>query len=552
MSVYYGPYGAVVFCAASALGAYFCGMTSDFSSLLAQASALCNARNWPSAHQAALGAVTARPADAQARFLCGLALVEMQRASDALVHLREAAELEPSSPRYAIFHARALAGVMHRAAALEEATRAQQLAPDDALTQDTAGVLFAQCGFHDHALTAFHRAVHLAPGNPDYRFNLGTSLAHHGKTELAEEEFEQCLRIIPGHWRAHHSLSQLRKQTPQSNHLERLRSLLPQAGGKATATAFLRMALAKELEDLGEYDQAFEQMQVAKAAPHRLIGYCSQRDKDLFQAVAELFPDPGEADTLGHPSDEPVFVFGMPRSGTTLIERILSSHPQVQAAGELRSFPAALKQATGTGRLLDADAIARIRLDKIDWQQLGSDYLESTRPLTGQLPHFTDKLPQNFLHAGFIAKALPNARLVVLRRDPLDTCLSNFRLLFAPESPYFDYSYDLLDVGRYYIAFNALIAHWKRVLPGRILEVHYESIVEEQETNTRRLLEFCGLEWDDACLQFHSNRSAVATASAAQVRKPLYRDAMHRWKRYQKQLVPLQELLEDAGITCSD
>ena len=521
-------------------------MHSDSTALLTRASTLAAARDWPAARHAAALAVAALPTHPHARFLCGASLIEMQQAHDAIPYLAEAARLDPHSALYAIYHARALANAMRLSDAITETGRARTLAPDDALIQDTAGVLLDQCGLHDPALEAFRQAVSLAPDNPDFRFSLATALANHGHTAEAEQAFEACIQRAPRHWRAHHSLSQLRTQTRESNHLPRLRALLPLAEGRTTASAYLHMALAKEHEDLGDYPAAFQHMQTAKAGPRRLIRYDARRDARLFEAIAGLFPEPVEAD--GHPTGEPIFILGMPRSGTTLVERILSSHPQVQAAGELHAFPAALKRAAGNARLLDPDDVARIQTDRIDWNRLGQEYLDSTRPLSGGRPRFTDKLPHNFLHAGFIARALPNARLVLLRRDPMDTCLSNFRLLFAPESPYFDYSYDLLDVGRYYLAFNQLMAHWKRVLPGRILEIHYESIVADQEASTRQLLEFCNLPWDPACLQFHANRTAVATASAAQVRKPLYRSAVRRWERYGEQLAPLQELLTRGGI----
>jgi hypothetical protein len=179
---------------------------------------------------------------------------------------------------------------------------------------------------------------------------------------------------------------------------------------------------------------------------------------------------------------------------------------------------------------------------------VGEDYLASTRPDTGNKPRFIDKLPHNFLYVGAIANALPNARIICLRRDPMDTCLSNFRQLFALASPYHDYSYDLLNTGRYYILFDRLMAHWKQAFPGRVLEVDYETLVDAQEASSRRLLEFCDLTWDDACLHFESNLAPAATASAAQVRAPIYRSALNRWRQYEAHLADLRDLLDKAGI----
>jgi hypothetical protein len=196
--------------------------------------------------------------------------------------------------------------------------------------------------------------------------------------------------------------------------------------------------------------------------------------------------------------------------------------------------------------LLDPDTIARAR--QIDPTRLGASYLASTRPATSCKPRFVDKLPHNFLYAGFIARALPNARIICLRRGAMDTCLSNFRQLFAQTSPYYDYSFDLLDTGRYFLLFEQLMAHWRRVLPGRILEVEYESLVEHQEARTRELLDHCGLPWDEQCLRFEHNPAPVATASAVQVREPINRSSIGRWRKYQAQVEPLQALLRGAGV----
>jgi hypothetical protein len=237
----------------------------------------------------------------------------------------------------------------------------------------------------------------------------------------------------------------------------------------------------------------------------------------------------------------------MPRSGTTLVERILSSHPEVHSAGELENFPLAVKHASGsaTPSLTDPDTIRRA--SDLDWRALGNRYIQGTRMLTGGKPRFVDKLPHNFLYAGHIARALPNASIICLRRGPMDTCLGNFRQLFSLVSPYYDYSFDLLDTGRYYLLFDRLMAHWETTMPGRILRVDYEDLVDHQEDVTRRLLAHCRLPWNDACLRFEENALPVSTASAVQVRAPMFRSSLQRWKRYEPQLQPLRTLLEAGG-----
>ncbi len=181
-------------------------------------------------------------------------------------------------------------------------------------------------------------------------------------------------------------------------------------------------------------------------------------------------------------------------------------------------------------------------------RRLGADYLASTRPLTGATPRFVDKMPLNVLYAGLIHRALPNARIVCLRRDPMDVCLSNFRQLFATGFSYYDYAYDLEDVARYYVGFDRLVAHWRRTLPAdRFTEIAYEDLVADQEGATRRLLAFCALRWDPRCLDFHENRAPVATASSVQVRRPLYSTAVGRWRRYGEALEPMRRVLAEAG-----
>jgi hypothetical protein len=341
-------------------------------------------------------------------------------------------------------------------------------------------------------------------------------------------------------------LAQLRKQTTEHHHLNRLRSLLEQFQGDDSARLYLNLALAKELEDLRDYVPSFEHLKAGKAAGGTGRKYSIARDEALFEAVTRAFESPAQV-SAGSQSEEPIFVIGMPRSGTTLVDRILSSHSSVHSAGELQNFGVLLKRASGsrTPSMMDPDTVSRAM--QVDWTALGDAYVASTRPGTGHTARFIDKLPHNFLYAGFIARALPRAKIICLRREPTDTCLGNFRQLFSQSSPYYDYSFDLMDTGRYYLLFDRLMAHWQRVLPGRIFEFGYEELVDSQERSTRRLLEFCELPWEDTCLYFEKNQSPVATASAVQVREPINRQSLRRWKHYEGQMTELRKLLKEGG-----
>lgn len=520
-----------------------------------RAIAALHRQQWQDAQLHAQGLIAYDPLDGEAHFLAGVALLEQRRIIEAQHHLGHAAGLAPDNPDVHLYLARAFASSQDYGAALDAATTAERLLPrDSALGLDTLGVLLVQCHDYGRAADAFRRAVDLAPGSAPLQYNLGTALTFLGDIEGAERAFEACIGLDPRHWRAHYSLSQLRRQTRDSNHIERLVALAAQTTGKVTATTFLNMSLAKEFEDIGEHDRAFDCLVAGKNAPGEMLGYSRAKDRAMFHALASGFPAPWSgATTQGSDARDPIFIVGMPRTGTTLVDRIVSSHPQVQSAGELHNFASNWKRAMGgpSFEVFNPDHIARATANDVDWRRLGDDYVASTRAFTGSLPRFTDKLPHNFLYLGYIACALPEASLVCVRRHPLDTCLSNFRQLFAPESPYFDYSYDLLDIGHYYILFDRLMAHWKRVFPGRIHEVQYEALVTEQAGNSRALIAHCGLEWDDACLAFEKNAAPVTTASAVQVRAPMYTTSLGRWRRHESRLGPLRAMLEEAGIDCA-
>lgn len=473
--------------------------------------------------------------------------MELEQMPQALDLLHRATQLAPQRSDFATHYAKALTLMKLMREARLAADRAMSLSPSDPMTLDTLGVVYTQTHEHLLAAQAFGLAVERAPQHAPYRFNLATALVAAGAIDEAEAQLEAAIAIDARYWKAHLTLAQLRRQTTERNHIARLETLVAQSGADEEAQTYLNMALAKEYEDIAEYRHAFGHFVRGKAAGKNTRNYSFDEDEAIFDALQAAVPSV-PVQTGGHDTSEPIFVIGMPRSGTTLIERIISSHPQVFSAGELQNFAMAYKFGTrsDTDAMLDVPTIELA--SRVDWREVGEAYLSSTRPATGHKPHFIDKLPHNFLYAGFIAQALPKAKIICLRRDPIDTCLSNFRQLFAATAPYYGYSFDLLDTGRYYVLFDRIMAHWQKVLPGRILEMQYEAMVDAQEECSRRVIEFCGLSWHDACLSFESNPAPVNTASAVQVRAPVYRSALKRWKKYQADLGPLIALLQSKGI----
>ena len=518
---------------------------------LDQLTTLFNQRAWPQALQTARQLIDGMPPHPMLHYMAGVAALELQQVPEALAQLGKATLLAPDNAEFAVHHAKALALARRTRDARQEADRARRLPPRRPPTLDTLGVVYTQIAAHDQAVGVFRQAVEGAPEVAVYRYNLATALIAAGNMADAERELDACLALDPRYWRAHLTLTQLKRQTAEANHVPRLESLLedigPEPGASVQAHVCLHMALAKEYEDLGDYPRALSHLIKGKAAAGRERQYTITHDEQLFATLRARFPST-PAPAKGFPNDEPIFVIGMPRTGTTLVERIISSHPDVQSAGEMLNFGMALKYLSGPRSPGVIDVATVEGSQRIDFETLGKTYLASTRPATGKTPRFVDKLPHNFMYVGYIAQALPNAKIVCLRRNPMDTCLSNFRQLFAPKSPYFDYSFDLLDIGRYYVLFDQLMRHWQHVFPGRVLEVGYEELVEDQERLSRRIIDFCGLSWHPDCLRFEDNPSPVATASAVQVRAPMYRSALERWRKYGEGLDPLRELLLAAGI----
>jgi tetratricopeptide (TPR) repeat protein len=323
--------------------------------------------------------------------------VGQRRFGAALDAIDRAVVAAPERAEYHAQRARCLALLKRESEARAAAERAELLGPRDPLTHDTLGVVWSRLNEHERAVAAFERAVAAAPRKPDFHYNLASSLRILGRFDEAEREYEAVVKIAPRFYRAHSALAELRKQTAESNHVERLTAELATVGTDLDGELHLRHALAKELEDLGQYGAAFAHLAAGKKRKRQSLGYSFAVDEALFDTVERTFDATRfAAAPVGFDSTEPIFVVGLPRSGTTLVERILSSHSQVYSAGELQNFGLALKRAAGTpsNRVLDPETIRRGA--DCDPADVGRRYVESTRPNTAHKPRFVDKMPLNF------------------------------------------------------------------------------------------------------------------------------------------------------------
>ena len=502
------------------------------------------ARRYEAAHADAIERIRADVNDPVPYYVLGRIALEHHNYAKSGELFAKARSLEPGNPLYIAGHAEWMVTVGRQMDAVRLADEVSNENIRDAFTADTIGVVYSRTGFHERAIPFYKRAVELDPSPPNFHYNLGASLQFAGEFEKAEAAYKATIEREPDSYRAFSALVSLSRQTPQKNHLAKLQSLFDEHHADPDKALHIGHAIAKTLEDLGRYEESFDWLVRAKRGKRVAIGYRPETDLELFAAAAATVGEPSVADKDCSDAS-PIFIVGLPRTGTTLVDRILSSHPSVVSAGELNTFAGLVKAKAGSPSNLVLDAETLSNAADADLGRIGRAYIEETRRLARGANRFTDKMPLNFFYAWLIHRALPNARIVALRRDPLDSCLSNFRQLFATGFSYYNYSLDIDDTALYYKGFEQLLATWRQHIPAtRYLELRYEDIVHDQEDQTRQLLEFCDLPWNEACLRFHENTAPVATASSVQVRQPLYSGSIGRWKKYGDRLDSLGRTLD--------
>ena len=404
------------------------------------------------------------------------------------------------------------------------------------------GETYARYNRPDDYQRCCRRAFELAPGDPAIRSGLAGALVAMGDAARAETLLSEVTKEKPQDGEAWLGLARLRRWTAEDNHVAAIESAVAATVDRRSRAASC-YALYKEYEDLGQHAKAMSWLHTGAKTLRASYSYRVEFDEAALAAIAEQYPAQRlrAAAEVG-PGHGAIFVAGLPRSGTTLVDRILSAHPLVESLGEPRDLAfAALRggaMVTPGRSLAGADPPP-------DFASIGQSYWNAVETYRTGRPYFVDKAPMNFLHCGLIRLALPGARVVLLRRHPLDSCLAIYGTYFHEHLPF---AYDLHELGRYYVAWHRLIEHWREAMPGQLLVMPYESLVTDPEAGIRRLLEHCGLDWDPRCLDFHLNDSAVTTLSANQVRRPMYTSSVGRWKKYARDLQPLVWVLQEAGI----
>jgi len=471
-------------------------------------------------------------------------LLAAQRPLDALGEARKALECRPDSVQAQnnLGLALLMTNRFHEARPAFE--RLLLLDSDHPTAHRSLGIALQSCGQYTAAIKQFEQALASRRDDADAWSRLGTAFFETGRREDARRAFEHAVAAAPRTPLYYRQLGTCRRFEADDGYVAAMENLL------ATPTRLnpvdqieLHFAVGKAYADLARHEDSFRHLLAGNALSRRQVTYDETATLAVFDRIREICSPAvmREKACGGDPSSLPVFILGMPRSGSTLVEQILASHPQVFGAGELQEFENALVRASGPAGSPRKFIEALPRMPDSVLRQVGAAYVAALSALAPDAARVTDKMPPHYLFVGPIHLALPNARIIHTRRDPVDTCLSCFSKLFAGHMPH---TFDLGELGRYYNAYAGLMAHWRQVLPpGVMLEIDYEDVVGDPETAARRIVAHCGLDWHPACLDFHLTERPVRTASATAVREKVYRDAVGRWRPYATMLGPLLEAL---------
>lgn len=488
--------------------------------------------------------LSVKPDLVEGHFLVGLIALEIKQPGNAIRAFGSVTKLAPG-------HGAAWANLAKLFVRLGQAGRADaalakavEHADDNPVVLDLIGTVHGQLGEHEAAGQWFERAIEKSPGNVAHKINLANNRRFLDRFDEAETLLREVLERAPEHPNAHWLVSGLRKAKDRE-HVDTLRRI----AGKhrnPQALAFLYYGMGKELEDLEAWDEAYEAFAQGAAARRRTLDFDEALEQSMYDAFADTFTREWlEAGPRGKDDASPIFVVGQPRTGTTLIERIIVAHSQVHSAGELRQFGHCLRR-LGDYRETTAQSPKLAQLGAaVDPEKLGNAYLHATATLRGDTPRFVDKLPPNYLYIPLILKALPDAKIVHLRRGPMDACFASFKQLFADAYPH---SYHQEEMARHHARYFKLMDIWRDRFGDRFLDISYEDTAANLEPNARALIEFLELPWEEACLEFHAQAGAVTTASSVQVRQPAHTRSIGRWQRYESQLAPMREALAAAGI----
>lgn len=521
-------------------------MNSKLSQISATARRAAQSRDWRTVNACAGQILGLDRKSPEGHFLAGLAEKAGGRPEKAAAAFSRALHYDSGRYDAAIELAVQNVKLLKHSEAVALLQQYQPLLANSPLYLDMAANAYTRLALHRQAWPLYQQANALQPGIDMFQANLAACAVYLGKIDEAKTIYLGLLAKHPNHQRNHYELSRLEK-AKDSSHVQQMQKILRESALPPAKNIFMHYAIGKELEDLEQWQDAFYNYKLAGDAAARVAKYdvgteISVIDKIIDVCSADWVAAGPQTSRPHKLRKTPIFIVGLPRTGTTLTERVVSSHSQVESADETFFMPLVIRRESGVVSRESMSATMIEAAAKRDIGLIADGYLDAVDYRLGDQAMFIDKLPENFLYLGFIAKAFPNAHLILLRRNPLDACFAMYKQSF------FSFAYTLQDLARYYIAHDRLRRHWQQVLQGRLIEVEYESLVSDQENQTRALLDRLGLPFEDACLKFEQNTAASATASSVQVREKMHSRSVNKWKRFERQLAPLRDQLEQAGI----
>jgi tetratricopeptide (TPR) repeat protein len=474
------------------------------------------------------------------RLLAGIAAAQEQF-QEAEVFLKHAVTIAPDYPRAWVDLANVQRQLEHYDDAIASAARITAMAPDKAESYMVYGSVVGAAGRHDEAIEVYARAIALAPE----KAGAMCAMAHHlktvGRRDEAIAQYRACIAHRSDHCEAYWSLANLKTFRFADAEILAMHDLLDSERLSDESRAQLHNALGLEYEARRDYDKAFENFELCNILKRKAESYDPVDTESTHDRVIELFT---EEFLQAEPGDEqqptPIFVVGLPRSGSTLIEQILASHSQVEGTHELSDLSKVMRGMRQRARREQRFPEIVAHLKSTGWSSIGAEYMARTAKHRSSSACFIDKNPNNFIFAGVLKLAIPNCRIINARRHPLDSCLGTYKQLFASGQPF---SYDMTELAEYYLQYQRLMDHWHRVMPGFVLDVQYEDVVGDLESQVRRILEFCNLPFEDTCLRFHETERAVKTASSEQVRRPIYATSVNLWRNYERHLSAMIEIM---------
>ena len=506
-------------------------------------------KQWEKAVQIAIQIIELDSKNENSHYITGYCYKAMRRMDDAILGFKNVLRINENRYDAALELAGLYSTTRKNALAFELLNQYQAMIGNSPRHLDLAGTLFTEIGMPERAWPLFERANELQPGIPVLQANLATCAIFVGEMEVAKSTYRNLIENNPEHRKNHYHYSRLVK-AQDNEHIEQMQSILNNSSGPVGRDLPLYFAIGKELEDMKCWDQCFDYYHKGCEGVSSAIDYDVQSDINVIETVVEKcdrnwLTDSDDGRLIAKQEPTPIFIVGLPRTGSTLLERIITSHSMVSSVGETLFLQMGILNLSGqkTAASITPDIIRNVA-DK-DMHRLREKYMASVNYRLKENAFFIEKLPFNFLFLGFIAKAWPNAKIIHIHRNPMDACFSMYKQVFTWA---YKFSYSLEDLAKYYIAHDSLKRHWEKVLGDRFIEISYESLVSNQEKVTREVIARLGIDFEEACLRFEENEAPSTTASSVQVRNKVHTESVEKWRYFEDQLKPLEQQLQKAGI----